>query len=197
MSKVSLSISLVLLYSTTFLSSFALAEPIEVNNWQGIQENAQNYGSSLKLTADTNANRQIKIGQWDSSTKGSWSLDGGNHVINASWQPHGFSIENNINAFVFKNLNFKNVSRDRGPGGVFYNSGGTEQSEIIDSFFDSNDVKNTDGGGVLYNNATVHLINNSKFSNNYVNNARGSVIYNNGKITTISNNTFDRNGVYD
>ncbi len=173
-------------------------QDIEINSWNNLKDNSTNYDNKYILQNGVSAGDHIKIGSWDSETKGNWNLDGNNVELSRGYSSSGFSIENNINSFVFENLNiseFKN-GQSQGSGAVFWNGG---NGGVLKNSTIRRSGTNSADGGVIYNNtsASFDSISNSIFENNFVDNANGGVIYNNGTITTISSSEFNHNGVYD
>lgn len=171
------------------------AQDININSWSDLISKAQDLNNKYILNEGVTpySNSNFKIGSWNSGYKGSWNLDGNNVLLTTgSHIRSGFSIENNINSFVFENLNIDKFKNDNGPGGVIWNggTGGVLQNSTISN-------SGARDGGVIYNNASFDRISGNKFNNNFVNYGNGGVIYNNGNIAEISDNIFNNNGAYD
>ncbi len=174
--------------------SISWAQDVTINSWSDLNSHAKDYTDHLIIKSNISPDQHIKVGEWDSTTKGSWYLDGGNHKLEVNYQNNGFSIENNITSFVFKNMNMVNFKNDGSSGGVFWNGGNGGQ--ILSSYFNHNGAKD---GGVLYNTAGISLIQGTTFYDSFVNNGNGGAIYNNSgaTIALIENSHFRKNQVYD
>ena len=164
---------------------------ININSWDKLNDNRENLNNNYILDENISPEYHITAGTWDSSTKGSWNLDGSNIELVGNYQDKGFSIQNNIDSFVFKNHNIKEF-KTNSQGGVIWNGG--QNGQLLSSTIKSSGAKE---GGVLYNNGSMSLIDGNTFDSNFINEGNGGVIYNNSTIDNISNNTFTNNGAYD
>ena len=115
--------------------SITWAQDVSINSWDNLKSHEKDYSSHLMIKNDITTNQHITVGDWNSTTKGSWYLDGGNHKLEGSWQNNGFSIQNNITSFIFKNINTHNFKNNNSTGGVFW-IGGTG-GQILTSYFDN------------------------------------------------------------
>lgn len=187
-------LSLFLLYSTTFLSSLTYADTITVNNWDELRNNGNHLNKTYVLSDGVTPSGSFNVGNKDDPTYGSWNLVGKNVRLSGNYNDHKFAIMNNIDSFVFENLNIENFKTDGGWGGVIYNESTAKTAEVKSSTFTGNGAKH---GGIIYNNGgNFSLIDNNTFKGNFINNGTGIVIYNNGTIGTISNNSFESNTAY-
>lgn len=170
--------------------SIASAEDITLNSWNDLKNNSQNLNNNYTFNGSINPTETITIG--GGATQGSWNLNGNNILLDGNYGDYKLTIENNINSFVFENLNveeFKSNWNDAN-GGVIYNKG--TNGVIKNSVFVRSGAKNGSNGGVIYNAGTLSLIDKVTAHNNFVDNANGGVIYNtqNAVIDKISNSEF-------
>lgn len=188
------------LLSSTFLCPYAAsADVVEVSNWDQLKGYATTYGNTYITNSNITPGPRVYVGKQNGDinggkvNEGSWNLKGDNKELNGGWGNNGFSIEDNITDFVFENLNMKNF-QDKNGSGVIWNSGGSTNSKVQNSTFRENGGKT---GGVIRNDGTLSLINNT-FENNFTDNGQGGAVFNseNATIVDITGNTFKNNSIY-
>lgn len=188
------------LLSSTFLCPYAAsADVVEVSNWNQLKGYATTYGNTYIINSNITPGPRVYVGKQNGDinggkvNEGSWNLKGDNKELNGGWGNNGFSIEDNITDFVFENLNMKNF-QDKNGSGVIWNSGGSTNSKVQNSTFRENGGKT---GGVIRNDGTLSLINNT-FENNFTDNGQGGAVFNseNATIVDITGNTFKNNSIY-
>ncbi len=184
---------LTMLLASTSISA-AFGADIQINSWGDLYNNRENLNNNYTLNSPISLDGHLTIGTWDSGTVGYWNLDGSNWELSGGNSDKAFSVQNNISAFVFNNLNLKEIKNSGENGGVIWNGG--KNGVISNSVFKSSGTKY---GGVIYNQGEIVSINNVLFEDNFINSGAGGAIYNSDSrtIAEIKNSNFISNSAYD